>query len=218
VAIFLCGLAFCLVSAPFEEQFREGDLVEAVRLTVLLVPALLLAGSGRRSLIGGTLLVGVALVCKWVNHFRPDLAPAWTFLAPGLVFLLFLIGHMLRYILTASRIDSEVMCAGVATYLMLGLVWAFAYILVARLTPDAFAFSTGPAGSQVMKGFTAVYYSFITLCTVGYGDIAPVSGAARMLAMAEAMVGTLYMAVLVARLVSLYSSASTSTHQTDPQP
>ena len=57
-----------------------------------------------------------------------------------------------------------------------------------------------------MKGFTAIYCSFITLCTIGYGDIVPASGAARMLAMIEGIVGTFYMAILVARLVSLHTS------------
>ncbi len=57
-----------------------------------------------------------------------------------------------------------------------------------------------------MSGFTGFYFSFVTLSTVGYGDITPVSKVARMLAAMEAMTGLLYVAVLIARLVSLYSS------------
>jgi hypothetical protein len=57
-----------------------------------------------------------------------------------------------------------------------------------------------------MNGFTGLYFSFITLSTVGYGDIIPVSEVARMLAIVEAMFGTFYMTLLIARLVSLYSS------------
>jgi hypothetical protein len=57
-----------------------------------------------------------------------------------------------------------------------------------------------------MQGFNAFYFSFVTLSTVGYGDITPVSKVARMLAALEAMTGLLYVAVLIARLVSLYSA------------
>jgi hypothetical protein len=59
-----------------------------------------------------------------------------------------------------------------------------------------------------MNGFTGLYFSFITLSTVGYGDIVPVSEVARMLAIVEAMFGMFYMTLLIARLVSLYSSKS----------
>ena len=103
--------------------------------------------------------------------------------------------------------NSEVLCAATAGYLMLALLWASAYVLVGKLTPGAFAFTTSAAGDQKMQGFTSLYFSVMTLATVGYGDIVPVSNAARMLAMMQAMSGTFYVAVLIARLVSLYAAS-----------
>ncbi len=89
---------------------------------------------------------------------------------------------------------------------MLGLMWTMAYWLVDQLTPGgAFSFNTN-AGPRSINGFNAFYFSFITLSTVGYGDITPVSTIARWLAAMEAMTGLLYVAVLIARLVSLYSA------------
>ena len=88
---------------------------------------------------------------------------------------------------------------------MLGLLWTVAYWLVDQLDPGAFAFNTNE-GRQSISGFNAFYFSFVTLSTVGYGDITPVSKVARMLAAMEAMTGLLYVAVLIARLVALYSS------------
>ena len=125
------------------------------------------------------------------------------------MFLIFLIGQFLRFILRAPRVNAEVLYAGISVYLLLGLVWTLAYLLVAALANPqhpAFAFNAGPASSQSMTGFTAYYFSFITLTTVGYGDITPVSNAARALAALEAMTGTLYVAVLISRLVALYST------------
>jgi voltage-gated potassium channel Kch len=89
---------------------------------------------------------------------------------------------------------------------MLGLLWTVAYWLVAQVTPNAFAFNTTTGTRESMGGFNAFYFSFITLSTVGYGDITPVSRIARWLAATEAMTGLLYVTVLIARLVSLYSS------------
>ena len=81
-----------------------------------------------------------------------------------------------------------------------------AYWLVDQLTPGgAFSYNTN-AGAQSINGFNGFYFSFVTLSTVGYGDITPVSRIARWLAAMEAMTGLLYVAVLIARLVSLYST------------
>lgn len=206
-AQFLVALVLALVSSPFTEALKDGDLIEAARLTMVLVSGLVAVGGRRGTLVLGIVLAAPALVGKWVNHWQPTLVPDWMFLVPAVLFILLLFGQLLRFILRAPRVNSEVLCAGVAGYLLLGLLWAFGYILVARLSPDAFAFTAGPVSGHLMKGFTAIYYSFITLCTIGYGDIVPVSGPARMLAMMEGIVGTFYMAVLIARLVSLHSSA-----------
>jgi hypothetical protein len=88
----------------------------------------------------------------------------------------------------------------VAAYLLLGLVWAAAYALVAALHPGAFTSAT-----PLSQDRSFVYYSFITLTTVGYGDVSPVHPAARSLAILEALVGQLYPAVLLARIVTLHT-------------
>jgi hypothetical protein len=82
---------------------------------------------------------------------------------------------------------------------------------------DRAAFNFSLAGDKAMDGFRAFYFSFITLSTVGYGDITPVSGAARMLSSMEAMTGTLYVAIIIARLVALYSVTSTASSEEEPR-
>jgi voltage-gated potassium channel Kch len=67
-----------------------------------------------------------------------------------------------------------------------------------------------------MDGFTAYYFSFVTLTTVGYGDITPLTNGARALAAMEAMTGTLYVAVLISRLVALYSSQGSRLREPEP--
>jgi hypothetical protein len=101
------------------------------------------------------------------------------------------------------------------------LAWGFGYVLVALLNPvdatqpGAFAFNISSATPHLLQGFEAYYFSFITLTTVGYGDITPLSIGARSLAMTEAMTGTLYLAVLISRLVALYSSENQTNQPTD---
>ena len=90
-----------------------------------------------------------------------------------------------------------------AVYLLLGLTWANAYAFLHQLHPDAFAGTLGEA----LISQTWIYYSFVTLTTVGYGDITPVHPVARSLAIGEALTGQLYLAITLARLVSLRVSA-----------
>jgi len=132
--------------------------------------------------------------------------PPEVFLGAGLLFVLFVVLHLLRFILRAPRVDSEILCLGVSNYLMLGWLWAFAYMLVDRMVPGSFAFTVGPSSVRSLEGFRGFYFSYSTITTVAYGDIIPLSSAVRMLAMAEAMAGMLYVALLIARLVSLYYS------------
>jgi len=208
VAWFLGALVLLFALSPFIEEMPNGKLLEALLLTVVLGTAVVAIGGRRRTLIQAIILVSPVVIARWLHHFNQRDGTFSFHIAAFLVFLLFVIFHFLRFILRSPRVNSEVLCAAVATYLLLGLLWGCAYVLVARLVPGAF--SGVAASSQPLHGFDAIYFSLITLSTVGYGDIAPVAGVARMLAMMEAVTGTMYMAVLVARLVSVYSATPDS--------
>ncbi|MBV8142371.1 MAG: two pore domain potassium channel family protein [Verrucomicrobia bacterium] len=176
-------------------------------ITLLLLFAVLSIAGGRRALVG-IVLVAPAAIGEWMNYWRPDLLIYVVTRGAGLLFIGFVVIQLLRFIVYAPRVDSEVLCAAVAAYLLSGFAWSLAYALLDRLDPNSFVFTLSTKSSQSMNGFTGLYFSFITLSTVGYGDIIPVSELARMLAIVEAMFGMFYMALLISRLVSLYSSES----------
>jgi voltage-gated potassium channel len=202
----LLAIVLWIVSTPFIDALQHGGLIGASLLTLLLFSAVLVVGANRRKLILATVLAFPAFVGKWVDHFWPDAMPTEISLGTGLLFVAFVVVTLFRFILTAPRVNREVLCGAVSTYLMLGVLWAFAYLLLAELLPASFAFNAGPASERVMNGFNALYFSFVTLSTVGFGDIIPVSRFARMLAIVEAATGIIYMTVVIARLVALYSS------------
>lgn len=206
---FLVALVLLFVAMPLVEDARYGKNIEASLMTVVLVSGVLAVGRSRRILIWSTVLAVPAVGGRWIHHFWPEQCSKEFVLFTALIFLVFLIGIFLRYILRAPRVNSEVLCAGISVYLLMGMSWMLAYMLVEQKgSPQhpAFAFAAGPAAGQVMSGLTAFYFSFVTLTTVGYGDITPLSNMARALAAMEAMAGTLYMAVLISRLVALHSS------------
>lgn len=201
----LVALVILLASAPFVEELEGGHLILSVLFSLVLLAAVFAVADRKRSLAIALILAVPALTTRWVSHFRPDLVHPPVFLVCALLLLGFVIGHLLQFILRAPVVTVEVLCASIAAYLMLGLMWTVAYWLVDQVTPGgAFSFNT-ERGVHSVNGFNGFYFSFITLSTVGYGDITPISRAARWLAAMEAMTGLLYVAVLIARLVSLYS-------------
>jgi hypothetical protein len=204
---FLVALILLLVASPVVKDYRHGDLIETGLMTIVMLTAIIAVGSHRFVVGLACLLIMPAILGKWINHFWPDRCPVTVFLAPGLAFLGIVIVCLLGSILRARRVDAAVLCTGISIYLLLGLFWMFAYLLVNQFVPAAFAMNGSPVPAPKMTDFDACYFSFITLATVGYGDITPVASVARMLAMTEAMTGTLFLGVLIARLVSLYSTA-----------
>lgn len=207
VAQLLVALVVLIVTYPLVDQFAYGAVLEDALFTAVMLLAVLAIGAGRRTLLWGIVLVIPALLGQWSDGtWLADYMPGEGAF-PALVFLVFVVFHLMRFILRAPRVNSEVLFAGIVTYLMLGLIWGFAYLLVQVLAPGSFAYTPGGASGQALTGFNAFYFSFVTLSTVGYGDFVPVSPVARTLAMTEAMTGTLYLAILISRLVSLHSSA-----------
>lgn len=152
-------------------------------------------------------LLAPALATRWLAHLKPGLLPPEIFPATALILVGFVFVSVFDSILHAPEVNAETLCAGVCGYLLLGLFWAFSYTLLAGLSPNAFAFVDRPAWPRdEMKGFTSIFFSYVTLSSVGSGDIVPISPVARMLSMIEAMAGAFYMAVMIARLVALHSS------------
>jgi hypothetical protein len=202
----LIALALLFFFFPFAQEIGPGPYIESILLSLVLLSAVLAVAGRRRTLLIALLLGIPTLAARWINHFRPDLVPPEIFLVGALLLIIFVVWHLLRFVLHAPSVDVDVLCASISAYLMLGLIWTIAYWLVDEIVPNAFSFNTTAGAKESMRGFNAFYFSFVTLSTVGYGDITPVSKVARMLAAMEAMTGLLYVAVLIARLVALYSS------------
>lgn len=100
-----------------------------------------------------------------------------------------------------NAVDGEVLAAAVTTYLLIGFVWTYLFELLEMANPDSFK---GPSPQLNQDDF--FYFSFVTLGTLGYGDIVPITRPARAMSILEALFGQLYLAVLIARLIGVYMS------------
>jgi len=111
-----------------------------------------------------------------------------------------------RQVLFTGPIDGNKIVGAICIYLLMGLIWSLFYLFIAQATPDAF---NGLQQAVWYDNFADVaYYSFVTLTTLGYGDISPVVPLARFFVYMEAIVGVFYMAILVASLIGIRTSAA----------
>ena len=110
-----------------------------------------------------------------------------------------------KQVLFSGQIDSNKIVGAICIYLLIGLIWALLYLFIAQSVPGAF---NGLEQAEWYENFAdGTYYSFVTLTTLGYGDISPVTPVARFLVYMEAIVGVFYMAILVASLIGMRVSA-----------
>jgi hypothetical protein len=112
---------------------------------------------------------------------------------------------ILSYVLGSGRVTWDKIYGAICAYLLLGYAWTFAYSLIEELQPGSFVstISTMPT-DLVGRVMQLRYFSFVTLATVGYGDIVPHTPAARTMALLEAMLGQFYLVALIGRLVGLH--------------
>jgi len=190
-------IAFILPSIGFGKD--DLRLYSDVGFSVMLISGVAIAWGRRWIFLIAAVVGGVTLVVRWTafwNH-TPKLAllSDGCAVAAVLVISFVLLAQVFRDgVITHLRIQGAI-----AVYLLFGVGWAHAYQIVSVLHPGAF---TVPPGEVALAG-DWIYFSYVTLTTVGYGDITPVQPVARTLAVGEALTGQLYLAVLIARLVAM---------------
>ena len=118
------------------------------------------------------------------------------------VFFVYILVVLFRHLLHSRVVEAEILYGAIACYLLISYVWAFLYQILYILDPGAFSYGA----HEALTFFDFLYYSFITITTLGYGDLLPATNHAKSLAVVEAIVGVFYTALVIARLVSLYGA------------
>jgi voltage-gated potassium channel Kch len=196
--ILFYTLLLTMAAAPvFDALEFPGVLIESLLAANLLAAVLPVSGRrGRSVLLALMLLVWLARsAITWFEH------PALSAMTLGIwtVIGLLAAAGALRFAMRAASVDAEHLYAALSAYLLAGIFFGLFYWVLEQSWPGTFAFP------DKFSRVSALYFSFVTLATLGYGDIVPRTDVARGLAIVEGVGGQLFLAVLVARLVSLYS-------------
>jgi hypothetical protein len=204
--LLLSLLSFIVLSAFVAGHHALGSGVLVVSMYVVLLAATLeLPRKGNWRWLGAV-LAGISMFTMLVHLFRPlhiILVATWLFLA---VFLGFVSVALFSYLGLPGPVTRGRIYGLVNLYILLGLFYFAIFNFVETVQPGSFQ-ETGLPASVGVSRHSLLYLSLVTLTTLGYGDILPVSQPARTMAALEAVTGVLYIAITVARLVAAYASA-----------
>ncbi|MCR9094187.1 MAG: potassium channel family protein [bacterium] len=205
-AVLLGSLILLLVALPLV-QIATGRSAGFPPMLALVMVAAVVVNSHQRGIflvaigLGGAAIVGLGLA-EYTDATTVRVISGLIALALlGLTTLV-----MLNGLIQADQVSRDTIVGGICVYLLVGLCFAVAFILLAQLDPDAFTSGAPPIPMEDRSRHATqlLYFSFVTLTTLGYGDIAPRSDLAQMFAVSEALIGQLYLTIFVARLVALY--------------
>lgn len=206
-ALFLLLVAYPTLRGPADSPVLARGLLTAVFLAGGWV-----VFADRRLRLTAVLLGGPAVAGAWTGYAIPEEpggVAAGLFHALGFLFQVFVLVVLLRAVYRERTVTTDVVAAALCGYLLLGFAFGHAYCLVEAAAPGSFR-GIEPRAAGVPTHLALNYFSFVTLTTVGYGDVTPGGDTARSLALVEAVAGQFYLAVLIADLVGKRLTQSVS--------
>ena len=205
----LVSLLLLVVVYPILRDLVETRLLFDTLVTLLFAAALVAVFRGRGNRFLALVLGTPTLVGLWSGYVLPGLPRVPLIVAfhlCGALFFSFVVVTILRSVSREKEVTADAVYGAFCGYLLVGLIFGHLFCVLETLAPGSFRASEPlPAAfpDEDRLHFLLTYFSFITLTTVGYGDVTPASRGARGLAVVEAIVGQFYIAVLMAQLIGI---------------
>jgi Ca2+/Na+ antiporter len=194
-----------LIVGPLFEEFVKIRILMDILWSAIFVSAIYAVSQKKHHILIGVMLALPMLASVWAKYFVQYKALIAVGSLCGAAFFLFAIIQMLIFIYSHKEVTRDLIIGAAVVYLFMALMWTFIFVAVETLHPGSFNI---PEGQNIEASRQFVYYSFVTLTTLGYGDITPATSMARSLCILEAVIGQLYLVVQVAWLVGVHVSQS----------
>jgi voltage-gated potassium channel len=192
-----------IVLVPFIEGFIRLKLSANLFFSIIFISTIYAASQKRNHIIISVILAIPTILSLWSK----DIAISNTLITIGyicgVILFAFAVILILKYIFSEQVVTRQTISAAVVVYLLIALMWTFIYRLIAMLYPASFAI----AHTKLLDAENIyLYFSLVTITTLGYGDITPIGSQAISLSVLEAITGQIYLVVVVAWFVGMYVS------------
>jgi hypothetical protein len=199
--ILLVFMLVYLAVIPLLENFSGVKTLLDIFLTASMIAFTFAISPENHQRIIAAILAVPMFSTLWLNRLIENGFLTFTFHLFFVLFFAYSIAMLIRFVFKTDDITPDVIYASIVGYLFIGVLWAEFYNVFELLNPGSFRF-TDVAVEKTPLDFT--YYSFVTLTTLGYGDITPLTAKTKSFSMLEALIGQFYITILIARLVGLH--------------
>jgi Ion channel len=201
----LIALLTLIIVGPLLSASRHGTLVLNLIGAAMLLTALYAISECKQIIVSAVILSILSILGTFLLQAYPSHVMVMVSHATMIALLALFAFAILNYVVRSGRVTSDKIFAAICAYLLIGYAWAFAYALLDEFSPGAFSSPTEVARNDYIGRVIRMrYFSYITLATVGYGDIVPRTTGARTMALLEAILGQFYLVALMGRLVGLH--------------
>jgi hypothetical protein len=205
-SLLLGFLLLWLLLLPVVDSPLLGFRIAKLVMVAVLISALGVVGSNLFSFCLGIVLSASVVAADVVENFFDSTS---LFVVVGCLralALTYTAGIVLWETLRERNVTFDTVAGAASVYLLFGFVWATLFAIMERVQPGSFTASAHWMLANPDSSMPFTYFSFVTLATLGYGDIVPARPAAAALTLVEALTGQLYMTILIARLVGLHAA------------
>ena len=193
-----------LVFVPILQRFVALRIFIDIFLTAIFISMVYTFSYNKVHVIAGIFLAVVMLASLWLQYLDSNKWILPIGMLAGVIFIAMVISGIIDLIIKSEEVCRETIYAAILIYLLAALMWAFMYTFLELIDPASFNIDLDRS-----RGYLPVfqYYSFVTITTLGYGDITPITDVAKAFSVLEAVIGQLYLVVAVAWLVGMHVSS-----------
>jgi hypothetical protein len=202
IVFLLVAILSFVIGSPFVDNLFIHGIMPDVLLSVIVIMGVYAISHEKKQTNIALALAVPMFISIWSFRIFKDIELYVIGEFFGIFFVGFLISLLVKFILNHENVTKEVIAAAVVIYFLMAIMWSMVYLILDYLDPGSFSFPEGPSRSV----YQYLYFSFVTITTLGYGDVAPLTQKASSLVVLEAVFGQMYLVVVVAWLVGMHVS------------
>ncbi len=202
MVFLLATILSMIIGSPFLDEIFHYGIIPDIFITIIFIVGIYSISREKKHIYISLGLAAPMFIGVWSSYLYQNIKLFIVGELFGALFVGFVISLLIKFIFNQKKVTKEVIYAAVVVYLLMAMMWSFSYLILEYFYPGSFSVSEGPSRGV----YRFLYFSFVTITTLGYGDVTPLTQKASSLVILEAVTGQMYLVIVVAWLVGMHVS------------